>query len=72
MPMFLCCPFCRSPTKFRSPENATLVINGEVVCNRPLCRERAVNLIQTKEKCTQLGLPFTPEVYQLPLRLNPG
>lgn len=42
--LFLRCPFCKSPTKFRSPENATYVFNGDPVCARPVCRERLIEL----------------------------
>jgi hypothetical protein len=72
--MFLRCPFCKSPTKFRSAENATLVINGDPVCHRVLCREKAEGVIdaQSTQKTLELGIGFTAEMFQLPLRLNPG
>ncbi len=68
--MFLRCPFCTSPTKYRSTENCTLVIQGNPVCHRPLCREKASQVIaaQSAAKARELGICL----YQLPLRLDGG
>lgn len=72
--MFLSCPFCKSPTKYRSTENATLVINGDPVCHRPICRERATEVIQVQSaaKARELGIGLQPDAFQLPLRLGYG
>ncbi len=62
--MFLRCPICKSPTQYKKADNATLVIDGDPVCVRILCRERANDIVrcreerqrQTLEKCRELGL----------------
>jgi len=64
MRLFLCCPFCRSPTQFTRVDNATYVVNGEPVCHRPLCREKAVDWAevqltpeeQSLAKAAELGI----------------
>lgn len=54
------------------PAHHTLVVDGEPVCYRALCKERATALLQGREKAEELGIGFAPERFQLPLRLDPG
>jgi hypothetical protein len=68
--MFLCCPFCKSPARAQAAENATVVIDGNPVCHRPLCREQGIAYLQTLDKTEQLGIGFRPEQFELPLHIH--
>jgi hypothetical protein len=53
------CPICRSQTML-DPQHHPLVIDGEPVCHRSLCKEKAHAILDSRQR------------YELPLRLNPG
>lgn len=59
--MFLCCPFCKSPTQFAKADDADLVIDGNPVCHRVTCKSRAMTIFgqaQRKQEPFQLPLRF--------------
>lgn len=63
------CPMCGSGTNL-DVEHERFVVDGEAVCHRTLCQERAMSLLQGREKVQELGIGFNPEAFQLPLRLE--
>lgn len=65
------CPICGVQTH-GDPQHATIVIDGNIVCQDSYCQRQAVNILQTREKCLQLGMERPPDEFQLPLRLDPG
>lgn len=67
MRLFLCCPFCQSPTNFTKTDNASRVVNGNPVCHRPLCRERFITESekQTASKAYELGMVWPPPMRRI-------
>lgn len=64
------CPFCNCITDHIDPEHAPYVVDGQVVCMKTYCRERAVAHLQGVQLALDLGIPYRREDYQLPLHLE--